>query len=59
MIFVPFPLQADRKTVNEAKVVAADMMASNGVVHMIDGVLFPLGETITVGQAVMDSPEFR
>ncbi|XP_064596437.1 transforming growth factor-beta-induced protein ig-h3-like [Liolophura sinensis] len=53
-----FVKTADRATVNEAKIVAADMMASNGIIHMIDGVLFPLGETITVGQAVMDNPEF-
>merc|ERR1711874_512882 len=33
---------------NKAKVVGADNMASNGVAHIIDGVLLPKADTVTV-----------
>merc|ERR1712157_80946 len=33
---------------NKAKVVGADNMASNGVAHIIDGVLLPKANTVTV-----------
>ncbi len=42
--------------VNGKKVIAADLNASNGVVHKINGVLLPPTKTIT--QIVVDNPDF-
>lgn len=42
--------------VNGKKVIAADLMASNGVVHVINGVLIPPTQTIT--EIVVGNPNF-
>jgi len=37
-------------TVNGANVIAADIMASNGVIHVVDAVLLPPDVAAMVGQ---------
>merc|ERR1711865_830741 len=47
-------VNAGRVTVNNNKVTAADNAASNGVVHIIDGVLFLLPNIVQLAQSVPD-----
>lgn len=42
--------------VNEAAVVTADIQASNGIVHVIDGVLLPEAEEEATEEAMMEEP---
>jgi uncharacterized surface protein with fasciclin (FAS1) repeats len=38
---VMFSLEGEAVMVNEARVTQTDIMASNGIIHVIDGVLMP------------------
>lgn len=44
-------IQGNQVTVNGAKVVQADIMASNGVIHVIDAVIMPKGTTLQAAAA--------
>jgi uncharacterized surface protein with fasciclin (FAS1) repeats len=53
--------QSDRLSVNGASLVTLDIMASNGVIHVIDAVLVPESRTlaeIVVESAGAETPEF-
>ena len=43
--------------INDAQVIIADIIASNGVVHVIDAVLVPTEETNTVVDIIVNSPD--
>lgn len=43
--------------INDAQVIIADIIASNGVVHVIDAVLVPAVETNTIVDIVVNSPD--
>jgi transforming growth factor-beta-induced protein len=51
---VTFSLRDGSLFVNESQVVTADIMASNGIIHVIDAVLMPPQEK-TIAQIVVDS----
>jgi uncharacterized surface protein with fasciclin (FAS1) repeats len=38
---IKIKVKADKVMVNKAKVVKTDVMASNGVIHVVDAVLMP------------------
>lgn len=44
-------IQGNQVTVNGAKVVQSDIMASNGVIHVIDAVVMPMGTTLHAAAA--------
>jgi LPXTG-motif cell wall-anchored protein len=48
---VTFGVSADGVKVNDANVVAADVMAANGVIHVIDSVILPPSMTAAPAEA--------
>ncbi len=50
-------INADGVFINNAKVIVADIVTDNGVVHVIDAVLTPLEETNTVVDIIVNSPD--
>lgn len=55
-INVSVTINADGIFINDAQVIVADLIADNGVVHVIDAVLLP-GTAYTVADVISDSPD--
>jgi transforming growth factor-beta-induced protein len=53
---VTVTINGDGVFINDAKVIIADLLASNGVVHVIDAVLLPAVNTNTVYDIISNSP---
>ncbi|MHC4845195.1 MAG: fasciclin domain-containing protein [Planctomycetota bacterium] len=51
---VSFSVDGDRVMVADATVLATDIDATNGVIHVIDSVIMPPAKPVMVGQAVND-----
>ena len=50
-------IDAGNVFINDAQVIVADLIASNGVVHVIDAVLLPTVETNTIVDIIVNSPD--
>ena len=47
----------DPVKINESEVIQADVMASNGVIHVLDAVLLPPDEEPTMGPTAMEESD--
>jgi transforming growth factor-beta-induced protein len=54
---VTVTINADGVFINDAQVTVADLVAENGVVHVIDAVLLPPAESNTVVDIIVNSPD--
>jgi uncharacterized surface protein with fasciclin (FAS1) repeats len=54
---VTVTINADGVFINDAEVIVANVMADNGIVHVIDAVLLPPAQTSTVLDIIVNSPD--